>query len=138
MGNNVSQCNAKSKEMFEFLKSSETLAPFVANGRLAFPSEKKDHYVFRLIIPNKTTFDQISCSVPVDRMGNREEDGVCPGGKSPMLFETALVKDDTLIYVEDLGYEDVQCFTSFEEVADEICRLITMDDSAMSVRRPFH
>jgi hypothetical protein len=138
MGANVSQCNATSNEMFEFLKSSETLAPFVANGRLTFPSEKKkDHYTFRLTIPNKTTFDQISCSVPVDRMGNREEDGVCPGGKSPILFETALVKDDKLIYVETLDYEDVQCFSSFQEIADEISRLITTDDSAMIGSRPF-
>ena len=136
MGNNISQCNAKSNEMFEFLKSSETLAPFVANGRLIFPSEKKDHYTFRLTIPNKTTFDQISCSVPVDRSGNREEDGVCPGGKSPSTFETALVKDNQLIYVETLDYEDVQCFSSFQGIADEISRLITTDDSTMVGEHP--
>jgi hypothetical protein len=137
MGANVSQCKAKSKEMFEFLKSSETLAPFVANGQLVFPSKKEDHHAFRLIIPHKTTFDQISCSVPVDRMGNREEDGVCPGGKSPSTLETALIKNDTLIYVEKLDYEDVQSFWSFQQVADEICRLITTDDSTMVGRRPF-
>ena len=141
MGAAVSQCNAKSNGRFGFLKSSETLAPFVANGRLTFPSEKKkDHYTFRLPIPNKTTFDQISCSVPVDRMGNREEDGVCPGGtggKSPSTFETALIKDNQLIYVETLDYEDVQCFGSFQDIADEICRLITTDDSTMVGRRPF-
>ena len=136
MGAAISQCNAKSNEMFEFLKSSETLAPFVANGRLAFPSEKKkDHHVFRLTIPHKTTFDQISCSVSADRSGNREEDGVRPGGKSPSTFETALVKDNKLIYVEALDYEDVQCYTSFQEIADEICRLITTDDSAMMGER---
>lgn len=124
-------------EMFEFLQSSETLAPFVANGQLVFPSEKKDHFAFWLIVPNKTTFDKISCAVLFNQLGYHEEDGVCPGGKSPMVFETALVKDDTLIYVKDLAYNDVQRFTSFKEVVDEICRLITTDDSAMSVEPPF-
>ena len=112
------------------------MRPLWANGQLVFPSEKKDHYVFRLTIPNKTTFDQISCSVPVDRSGNREEDGVCPGGKSPSIFETALIKDDEITYVVGLKYDivygdGIRTFETFQEVADEICRLITTDDSAM-------
>lgn len=130
MGNNISQCNAKSHEMYDFLKTSATLTPFVTSGRLAFPSLGKG-YNFLLTVTGKKTFTQISCSVPIDRMGNREEDGVRPGGESPSTFETALFKDSAIVYVEKLDYEDTRSFESFQEVANEICRLIETDDSTM-------
>jgi len=118
--------------MYHFLETSATLIPFITSGQLTF-SPLKDSYAFQLTVSGKSTFTKISCSVPCDRIGNREEDGVVPGGDSPSTFETALFKDNHLVYVVKLGYEDVCSFDSFQKVADEIRRLIKTNDSIMEI-----
>ena len=74
-------------------------------------------YTFRVYItvggPSKV-FDGISVSVPTDanRFGR------------DLVYETALLKDDHLVYVDDYGYDDVRRFETVAEIVNEINRLV--------------
>jgi hypothetical protein len=61
-------------------------------------------------------FNGVSVSVPPDVFGNRE-------GEAVETFETLLLLGDELIYVDEIGYCDVQRFHSMNSVLNEILRL---------------
>lgn len=60
-------------------------------------------------------FDTVSVSIAPDLMGNK--------GNNPSTLETALFKDENLVYVSELGYSDVCYFDDVEDVVDEIHQL---------------
>jgi hypothetical protein len=63
----------------------------------------------------------LSISIPTDASGNR---GYSASGR-PETIETALIDDNgDLVYVEELGYDDICRFDSDEEVENEILRLL--------------
>jgi len=70
-------------------------------------------------------FDMLSVSYPPDAMGNRDEDNV----EIPETIEMALVLNDKLIYIEELGYSDVCRFFDTEELIEEINRLHILTSS---------
>jgi hypothetical protein len=61
-------------------------------------------------------FDGISISVPPD----------CNRNKSRIIYETALIKNCKLVYIEEYGYEDIRRQISFQEVIDEIQRMVNI------------
>jgi hypothetical protein len=61
-------------------------------------------------------FDGVLISVPADPIGNEES-------KLNTTFEIELLLNNSLTYVDDLGYNDVCRFYTMEEVVVEIKRL---------------
>lgn len=110
---NITSCTNKASELYRELQLNNDLSEWVVFGRL-----KK--YCFRVSGFTHTEFDSVSISVPPDAMGNR---GAEFDEGDPSTFETALVKDGELVYVEELDYEDVQRFFSTEELIAELERL---------------
>ncbi len=66
----------------------------------------------------------ISISVPPDAYGNRGIEYDDP--EIPNTIETALFNNDNIVYIDEIGYEDVLRFKSFVELMREINRIIVL------------
>jgi hypothetical protein len=75
-------------------------------------------------LPVNDKVKAISCSIPVD--ANRGLFKRISHSKTPYIcYETALIgHDDDVVYIEDLGYEDIRRFDSPTEMAEEVERVV--------------
>ena len=112
---NMTACTNKASELYTELSLNNNLSEWVDFG-----GPPTGHYCFGIGGFTHTEFDSVSISVPPDAMGNR---GAEYDEGEPSTFETALIKDGELVYVDELGYEDVQRFSSTEELIAELERL---------------
>lgn len=83
---------------------------------------------FHIKLPDDSRIKMMSCCVPPDLnqdiykklLQSHNDRSVFN-----MIFETALLGSDGVVYDESLGYNDVLRFNSIEEVADEVKRVAT-------------
>ena len=77
-------------------------------------------HCFRILLPQNDMVKAVSCSIPPD--ANR---GIAQQtGSLKITYETALVgHDDNLIYIDALGYYDIDRFDNFTEVEEEVMRV---------------
>ena len=111
---NFASCTQKASTLYASLKGRDKLAEWVV-----FYGPPTGH-CFRIGGFNHDDFDALSISLPPDAMGNR---GVEYDEGEPSTIETALFKCGELVYVDELGYENIQRFFSIEELINEIERL---------------
>lgn len=95
----------------------EQVANALKNNANVTIKNYENAHTFRVYItvggPSKV-FDGISVSVPTDanRFGR------------DLVYETALLKDDHLVYVDEYGYNDIKRFETVVEIVNEINRLV--------------
>jgi hypothetical protein len=120
-------CAQEAELLHDYLSSN--LTEEIAQRQIKIQHRNPIHYTTRWDISGKSQFGGISVSVPTGTMGNRLQDGVGPY-KRPGTYEIALLDaGNDLVYVDELGYDDVRCFYSHKEVFDEIKRLIDVKGS---------
>lgn len=94
----------------------------------------EDSYCFRIEGFRGKYFNLLSVSYPPDAMGNRTEDQ----NEYPETIETAIFKDNEIVYIEEFGYEDVKRFYNVEDLLKEIYELhygINYDDKIKIIQR---
>ncbi len=108
---NFLQCIEQSNILYE------QVANALKNNANVTIKNNKNVHTFRVYItvggPSKT-FDGISVSVPLDANQFGRD----------VVYETALLKDDNLVYVDEYGYNDIKRFETVAEIVSEINRLI--------------
>lgn len=105
---NYDDCIKASKALYKKLRTSGKLD----NNLTLEPHQ--DSFCFRISGFNKhPDFNKLSISYPMDC--NRHE---------VETIETAIFSDDKLVYIDELKYDDVRHFYSFDELIEEINRLI--------------
>lgn len=78
---------------------------------------------FRIILPDNKMVKAVSCSIPIDV--NRGISARMRNFDLNISYETALVgHDDDLIYINDLGYDDVKRFDLSTQVVEEVMRVM--------------
>lgn len=81
-------------------------------------------WCFRITLPSGAPVFRMSVSVPPDAHGNRVQDFAKDVKYVPSTYETALIgADDKLVYIDSLGYWDVERFSSLDELVKEIKRI---------------
>lgn len=127
MGNSKS-CIRKNIEIYYELKNNEKIKDLILDGKITFKSHHIESWCFQLKFKNKNyeKIGGISISVPPDAIGNRGNEYNEP--EEPTTVETALVgSDGELIYIDELGYDDVKRFYYFNDIellVNEIKELI--------------
>ena len=111
---NMAACTEKADEIYEDLRLQNNLSEWVVFGG------PPTTHCFRVGGFTGPEFNLVSISVPPDAMGNR---GAEYDEGEPSTIEIALVKDGRLVYVDELGYEDVQRFFSTKQLIAELERL---------------
>ena len=138
-------CNEEARKLYKYLCSE--LQDFADKGMIELAPHPMNYCIRPWKIPGKSLFGGISVSVPSDSCGNRMEDGVGPT-QLPSTFEIALLGSslhNIVHYDPDkhkdrpeyheykkLGYEDIRSFSSYEEVLEEIKRLIAWKDTIVA------
>jgi hypothetical protein len=135
-------CSEEARRLYKYLCSE--LHDFADKGMIELAPHPMNHCIRPWKIPGKSLFGGISVSVPSDRCGNRMVDGVGPTQR-PSTFEIALLGSslENLVYYgrdeyedhpeyKELNYEDVRSFSSYEEVLEEIKRLIAWKDTIVA------
>jgi hypothetical protein len=80
-------------------------------------------YCFRIPANGSDSrFDAISISVPPGSQFGRPNHEIVV----KPITEIALIKDTKLVYVDELGYDDVQKFSDFESLLEEVKRLLSL------------
>ena len=67
-------------------------------------------------------FDTISISVPPGSQRNRTTQEII----DKPVMETALIKNNELVYIDNLGYDDIKRFYDFDNLLNEINNLVSM------------
>ena len=98
---NFASCTQKASTLYASLKGRDKLAEWVV-----FYGPPTGH-CFRIGGFNHDDFDALSIAIPPDAMGNR---GVEYDEGEPSTIEAALFKCGELVYVDELGYENIQRF----------------------------
>jgi hypothetical protein len=138
-------CNEEAQRLYMYLCSE--LKDLADKGMIELASPPRNYCIRPWKIPGKSLFGGISVSVPSGKCGNRMEDGVGPTQR-PSIFEIALLDsslEDLVYYDPDkykgrpeydeykkLDYENVRSFSSYEEVLEEIKRLIAWKDTTVA------
>jgi len=68
-------------------------------------------------------FDAIAVSVPPGSQYGRDNNGIVANP----VTQIALIKNTKLVYVDELGYDDVRMFSDFESLLEEVKRLLSLD-----------
>ena len=85
-------------------------------------------HCFRIVLPINEMVKAVSFSIPLDANRGISE------GIMDIIYETALVgHDDHLIYIDALGYNNINRFENLTEVVEEVMRVVEkikeMDDA---------
>ena len=112
---NLSICNMFASQMYHEISNNKILKDIGCSMQ----SFNSDSFCFRINIPqNSFNVGAISCSIPIDA-------NLGIGLKTDVTYETAIVNTSgDLIYIRNLGYDDVCRFSSIIEVIDEIQRVV--------------
>jgi hypothetical protein len=126
---NYKSCIRKNIEIYYELKNNKKIKDLILDEKITFKSHHIESWCFQLKFKNKNyeKIGGISISVPPDAIGNRGNEYNEP--EEPTTLETALVDSDgELIYIDELGYDDVKRFYYFNDIellVNEIKELIT-------------
>lgn len=113
----LSICNIVAGQMHHQISSNVILK----NIGCSVQSFNSDYFCFRVNIPpNSFDVGAVSCSIPPDaNMGISQTYGL------NATYETAIINtNESLMYDDTLGYDDVCRFGSVAEIIDEIQRIV--------------
>ena len=117
MMRDMARCSAVAGEIHS--RISAVFGPLVGTmrpGSYNFQVRPNNHY-------------SLSVSVAPDRMGNRSMD-MSPTHPYPSTYETAMIRDNRVVYQDNWGYDDACSFFTVDDIVDDIRRVLSIVDGA--------